>query len=587
MINLKLIIFLIIFALGEKCVIFPYLKLFKLNILRMRIKIFTLSLAAVLLLGVQLSAQKVKNERFTVAYTQLPSNPLDNEFTTYRVNLYGSGYIHGHSIFESGKITRQSAMNKINLGGFKKVTGNAHVRVQISVGNARTVKNEVGKKVTEKKSKDGKVTKTTSYFMQYHYYMPVSYRVYDYHGNLIHEAQITNLENVEQIKGSSFNTYSKAYEDWKKRRLNTLNNSAASYVRNAMNSVNASVNYRYGYPHRSEREEIKIVKKHSSEDDFVKAYETTNAAFAKVKADAPMETIAADLQPAIDFWMGYDKYPADDRKLKRVRYACLFNLTTVYYWMDDMENANKYATECLKIDYKEGGVKRYVDKIRRMKQSFQENGVDSRHFFIDVEAAAAPSNNVEVAAPEEEEANNASMTGNLVLADGTAIEGDVVVNTEDGSDLVFGPKGNVVFNYKADGKDVSNSLNPAEIQSFSFNGRSFKVMDFTPGAKGNKTSGKHILEVIYDSPRIQLFKYYPYDDQLGDKKVEFALLKKNEPAPTSTSSTPFLLFKKGLAKYFEDCADLSELAAAGEIAHTEEGLVQAARIYAEVCEERP
>ncbi len=552
----------------------------------MRIKIFTLSLAAVLLLGVQLSAQKVKNERFTVNYTQLPSNPLDNEFTTYRVNLYGSGYIHGHSIFESGKITRQGAMNKVNLGGFKKVNGNAHVRIQISVGNARTVKNEVGKKVTEKKSKDGKVSKTTSYFMQYHYYMPVSYRVYDFHGNLIHEAQITNLENVEQIKGSSFNSYSKAYEDWKKRRLNTLNNSAASYVRNAMNSVNASVNYRYGYPHRSEREEIKIVKKHSSEDDFMKAYETTNAAFEKVKADEPMETIAADLKPAIDFWMGYDKYPADDRKLKRVRYACLFNLTTVYYWMDDLENANKYATECLKIDYKEGGVKRYVDKIRRMQQSFQTNGVDSRHFFIDVEAAAPPSNNVDVAAPEEEE-DNASMAGAMVLADGIKVEGNMVVNTEEGSDLVFGPKGNVVFEYSVDGKDVSSSLDPAQTQEFSFDGRTFKVMDFTPGAKGNKVAGKHILEIIYDSPRIQLFKYYPYDDQLGDKKIEFAFYRTGEQAPTSTSSTPFLLFKKGMAKYFEDCGDLAEMINAGGVEHTEDGLMQAARIYGEVCEERP
>lgn len=552
----------------------------------MKIKVLTLSLAALLCFGIQSFAQKVKNERFNVSYTQLPTDPLDNEFTTYRVNVYGSGYINGHSIFESGKITRQGMQRAINLGGFKKETGNAHVRVQVSVGNARTVKNEVGKKVTEKKSKDGKVSKTTSYFMQYHYYMPIRYVVYDYQGNRIFEGQVTNQQNVEQIKGNSFSSSSKAYEDWKKRRMSTLNNSAASYVRNAINNISSALNYRYGYPERTEREEIKIVKKHATEDDFLKAYETAKVAFEKVKFNAPMEGVAADIQPAIDFWMTYDKYPADDRKLKKVRYACLYNLTTVYYWMDDLPNAEKYANECLKIDYKEGGIKRFVDRIERLNKAFEVNNVDSRHFFIDVESATPPNNNAEVAAPVEEE-DNASLAGTMVLADGTEVEGNVVVNTEEGSDLVFGPKGNVVFNYKVDGKDVSSSLDPAQTQEFSFQGRNFKVMDFTPGAKGNKISGKHILEVIYDSPRIQLFKFYPYDDQLGDKKIEFALMKGGEPAPTSTSSTPFLIFNKGLAKYFEDCGDLVEMINAGGIAHNEEGLTQATRIYAEVCEERP
>jgi hypothetical protein len=551
----------------------------------MRIKIFTFTLATFLLFSFQLSAQKLKTERIDVAYTQLPATPLDNDFTTYKVNLYGSGYLNGHSIFEGGKITRAGLEKSIHLGGFKKEGGNAHVRVNISVGSARTVKNEIGKKVTTTKSKDGKEKKTTSYFMQYHYYIPVKYMVYDYHGNLLHEVYVTDASNVEQIKGGSFSTYSKAYEDWKKRRFNKLNNSGASYVRNAVSSVNSGLNYKYGYPKRTSREEIKVTKK-TDADKYMEAYSTAKAAFAKVKADAPSETLAADVQPAIDFWMDYKKYPAGDKKLKRLRYANLYNLTKVYYWMDDIENAEKYAKECIAIGYKEGPVKRHLSDIENLKKSFKVNNVTSRHFFIDVASATPPSNNVEVAAPEEEE-DNASMKGIMVLTNGEEIEGDVVVNTEDGNDLVFGPKGNVAFNYKADGKDVSNTLNPVEVQEFSFNGRSFKVMDFTPGAKGNKTAGKHILEVIYDSPRIQLYKYFPYDDQLGDKKVEFALMKRGEAAPTSTSSTAFLLFKKGLAKYFEDCPDLAEIATAGEVAHTEEGLVQAARIYAEVCEEKP
>lgn len=552
----------------------------------MKSKIITLLLAAFFCLNFQLSAQKIKNEKFDIAYTQLPAKPLDNEFTTYKVNFYGSGYVNGHSIFESGNLTQAGLEKTINLAGFKKESGNAHVRVNVSVGNARVVKNEMATKVTESKSKDGKVTKSTSYHMEYHYYIPVKYMVYDFHGNLLHESYVTDAKDIEKINGGSSNSYSKAYEDWKNSRLSKVNSSAASYVRNAVNSVNGGINYLYGYLARSEREELKVTKKFEDES-FLQAYDTAKAAFEKVKADAPAETLAADLKPAIDFWMNYDKYPVDDKNLKKVRYACLYNLTIVYFWMDDLENAEKYAKQCIEIDYKDGGVKRHLERIEQLKKSFELNGVTSRHFAIDVASATPPSNNTEVAAPAEDEEDSASMTGTLELANGDKIEGDVIVNTEDGSDLVFGPKGNITFNYKADGKEVVNPLDPSEIQAVAFNGRSFKVMDFTPGAKGNKAAGKHLLEVIYDSPRIKLFKYYPFDDQLGDKKIEFALLKQGEPAPTSTSSTPFLLFKKGLAKYFEDCADLAELAGAGEIEHTEDGLIQAARIYAEVCEERP
>ena len=60
----------------------------------MKSKIITLLMAALFCLNFQLSAQKIKNEKFDIAYTQLPPKPLYNEFTTYKVNFYGSGYVN-------------------------------------------------------------------------------------------------------------------------------------------------------------------------------------------------------------------------------------------------------------------------------------------------------------------------------------------------------------------------------------------------------------------------------------------------------------------------------------------------------------
>ena len=523
-------------------------------------------------------AQKLKNERIEVSYRQLPQTPLDNEFTTFKAHVSGASYAYGNSLLEANGTTLSDLTKAVSISGFKRVTGNAHVRINVSVGNMVIVKTKVEKETKKSKSKDGKVTTKTYYFHVFEYYVPVRYTVYDYKGNLLKEGRYATSKTKTGTKGTS---YSKVLAQWRKGRNKIAMTEGSSYIRNAVNSITSSINKLYGYPLKTYRDDIKVPKKN---DDFMKAYSAVKIAFANAKGDEKVETLAADAKPGIDFWMGYDQFSAKDRKKKKLRYACLYNLSKTYYWMDDMANAEKYAKEAIAIGWKDNFLTRFLKDINGVKKSLEVNGVDSRRFAIDLESAVGPKSNAEIAAIAAEEANNTKLDGKLILSDGEEIEGEFKINTEEANTLAFGPKGNISFVHQAEGKDQTKSLKPEDIKSFSFNSRSFLVMDFAPGAKGNKEVGKHILEVLYDSPRIKLLKYYPYDNQLGDKKVEFAFMKTGDTAPTSTSSSAFLIFKRGLAKYFVECADLAEIAGAGDIAHTEEGLMQAARIYAEVCE---
>ncbi|NUO03734.1 MAG: hypothetical protein HUU01_24230, partial [Saprospiraceae bacterium] len=147
--------------------------------------------------------------------------------------------------------------------------------------------------------------------------------------------------------------------------------------------------------------------------------------------------------------------------------------------------------------------------------------------------------------------------------------------------------GNVSFQYQKAGKTVTDVLKPADLKSFQFNNRTFLVKSFAPGAKGNTQSGMHLLEQLYGSGKVAVYKYHPYDNKLGDVEAEYAYQKPTESAPVSVSGSNFLIFKKGLAKYFADCADLAELANNDEFKKTEDDIIRAARVYAEMCAIKP
>ena len=61
-------------------------------------------------------------------------------------------------------------------------------------------------------------------------------------------------------------------------------------------------------------------------------------------------------------------------------------------------------------------------------------------------------------------------------------------------------------------------------------------------------------------------------------------MKAGESEPTSLSGTTILLWKKGIASYFEDCAELNAMCLEGGIEKEKESLIKAARIYSELCE---
>ncbi len=527
-------------------------------------------------------SQKLKDKRIGYHYVSLPSEKLPDDFQTYSVRVYGSAV-------RQGGLSAERLANSINMDGFKKLDGfgtnYGHLRVSVYTGYVSTGRAELkNSKSTKKDKKTGKETTTYSYWYEVPLSSNGSFKIVDPDGNILDEGSTSSGNTVSTRK------YSKS-SDLRKNYSSLISGLRKDFAKKAANSaVNAaqrSLNNKFAYDYRTDFQNTFFLKKHDSAKDFVKYFELTKTAFATMKGDHSAETVEAvkkKLQPAMDFWKEQGDFdPKGDKKQKRVFRAANFNIALVSYYLDDLDTAKKYAEMVLKSEKKDRRSSDMIAAVEKMKKKMEYHGINSMHYVRDLSNAKAPA---KVKAFEEEkeelESANNSLSGSITI-NGEEIKGSVM-QAKDAEEMIFGEKGNTKFTVETDGKIKEYDLTAEEISAFKLGERKFIKTRFSPSAKGESEAVMSILEEIYSSDKITMYKYYSSSGVMADEKTEFAYQKAGEDFPLSLYDTRFLLWKKGIAKYFEDCGDLKDMCAEGGIKMNKDDLIKAARIYSELCE---
>ncbi|MCG8328447.1 MAG: hypothetical protein MI974_12210 [Chitinophagales bacterium] len=530
-------------------------------------------------------SQKVKWEKIKTAYTQLPSKPLPPEFTTYSVKVYG-GY--SDQIAGAG-LTKADLAKKIAMDGFKRVD-NGHFRVVVQLGYFRTENVKTNTLERVKEDKEGNKTKYYRYTKSFQYYMPISMQITDYKGNVIEERVLSGSSNAQTWTSKEYSKASELNDWYYKNRTTTRNGLIKSHINSVLSNASSSIRTKYDYQHISNHSDwMEEVRKVPEEEAFLKHIDNVRKVFADMKPDESIDQMKEKVKPAIDYWASLlDLYDAGHKKERKVVHACTYNIAVTFFWLDDLDSAYKYATDCINIGWKETRPKTLQREIEAIRKLFAANNITSRHLKRDIENATPPSNAAAMGELAMEDggaaANAVNKEGYVITSNGDSLAGQFVINTEASEELTFGPNGNISFVYVSDGMEKKNTLNPAETKAFAMDKRYFAIIPFAPGSDPDAEEQACIMECLYDSNPVSVYTYCPYDDQLGEEEVEFAFRKK-EGGLVSTKDTQFLLFGKGLAKYFEDCSDLKELAAAGEFKHNKKDIIRAARVYAELCQE--
>lgn len=524
-------------------------------------------------------AQKSKAKNLTFKYISLPSEKLPDDFNTYSVKVYGSG-------ISQANLRASSLANGIKMDAFKRLDGSGsnfgHLRTSVYAGYSRVMESNAKSEKKTKKDKDGKVVDSwTEYYYEVTLGMSGNYKIVDPEGNYL----VNEGYNPRDTKTTGrARTRSAARENYN----NAISGMRATFTKNSVNSLvrsaNAALRNKFDFAKQSKVEEIWIVKKHASEDGFESGYESVKAFYKEANGTESSADIKAKLGRAMEFWKKTgEKKPGTDKKAKKVYQAANYNYALMSYYTDDMDSAETYANMVLQSEEKDRRASDLLKRIQTAKDRMALHGVNTMHFTRDVSNAMAPSKVKEFEEIQEEIEEENNTSGGTITINGSKMEGKFAQDKE-AADLAFGPKGNTKFLVSSDDGIKEYDLSGDDISSFAIGERKFIKMNFAPSAKGESNLEKHILEELYVSQKIRLYKYYPSAGALGDQKVEFAFLKGADENPTSLMSTQFLLFNKGMAKYFDDCADLKTMAAEGGFKMNKDDLIKAARIYSELCE---
>lgn len=538
-------------------------------------------LLALLFLSTSVFGQRLKDKRVTFNFVSLPSEKLPDDYLTYSARFYGYNHL-------TAGMTLKNVEKSIKMDGFKRVpdegqNGGGHLRIIMNTGVARLGQAEFkSKKNTHKDKETGKETYTYEYWYEVPVTSMANYKIVDPEGNVLHEQKV-NCGDIAQTKHYSNSTTLR--KNYKSLMATIKKNFAKKSVNTVSRSAGAYATKNYDFDHAKDNETFYTIVKHETEKDFNKYYEQLKKEMPETGADIPTEELKAKFGDALAFYEGEaDKDAPSDKKLKRVFKAANYNAAILNFYMDDFEKAVHYANRVIaNDDGKHKPAEKLIERVQEIKSKMEVHGVNTMHYSRDVADAVPPSvlKAIELEMEEMEEDND--LLEGTIVVDGKEVKGRFVSEKES-DELSFGEKGNTSFMVQEGAEKTDYDLTSANISAFSIGERSFVKMNFAPCAKGKSEPNSHILEKMYTSDKINLYKYYPEGGALSDGKVEYAYKKAADENPVSLYDTQFLIFKKGLANYFSDCADLKGLCEEGSIENNEEGLMQAARIYAEVCQ---
>lgn len=576
-------------------------------------------------------AQKIKTKYLQVEYTDLPARPLNPEFKTYSVSVtdpYGA--------IKAGNLNAESLIKKhLTLNGFKALQGPSDFHINISIGQyvmlGHEMKEEKEKKTrkvkpketesssssskpsTEKarvtetktttatpekaKSTTSKTTTETYYVTTYHksidYHLPISYTVIDFEGNKIKEGTlIASNKKLNYIYGKKSADPVKLEERFKEKYSTVISGMVGNTITNNVKSLGEWVKKNYDFQRKKENVYYRTLgKKSDGATEFNAAYEKVKIAFGKMKFNEPIDKIKLEVKPAIETWLKLkESYPMEKKKGRKGRHACLFNIASTFYWLDEFDEAIKYCKEGIAVGNKEKHLERLLTRIDKTKKLMRTNRVRTRHINRDLEdyvqrelmppngqnPAAMPTNSV--ATPKDALVYD----GFIVDKKGTRIKGKFVISNNKKKELDFGKQGNIEFRWNKNNVPQVSYLAPNNVKSFGFNKRTFNCQGYKT-ALDNDASNKKIMECLFDSELIKVFKYYPYEQGVNNNKTEVSMQRKSDAQPVSTVGDQFLIFKKGLADFFKDCSELSELALQGEFEKNEVDIVRAAKAYTQYC----
>ncbi|MDZ4795510.1 MAG: hypothetical protein SGI83_14610 [Bacteroidota bacterium] len=349
-----------------------------------------LYIAAMLLFPLALAAQKsvdLDRYRFTVQYRSLPKLRLDSTYRTYHVTIEGTKLMQSF-------LDDLSPDKSVLLEGWRKLPADAHLAINIKLGDLVPESFSVKERTEIVKNGNGQITGTRVFYHQEVVYsFEAKANIADYKGMHVMDEELCRRQYKQVYKSPEFAIKYLAEGYFLVNSMVVTRDLYRSAVNRAMHDLSNRITDNFGFSEATVNDFMWIIdsRKHPEYSAHRQTFQQLNEVLFNMSASSPMLGVREQIKPVIDYFEKIKKiYSSTSKHDRKIRYASYFNLAVLYYYLDDPQAMMKEAKGLELNDFDAKDAKGFEETATWLKNLFQQNNIYTRHFSIDPSSFKGP-----------------------------------------------------------------------------------------------------------------------------------------------------------------------------------------------------
>ncbi|MDR1896960.1 MAG: hypothetical protein LBR10_09250 [Prevotellaceae bacterium] len=327
----------------------------------------------------QTKSVDIDNHWFTCSYRSLPTQPRTPVFFYYTTVVEATGVVQKN-------ISVEEINNALLVHGQTKTDepNDAQLSLELKLGNIIISNSDVNERKQEVKDRSGKVTAVNYFYSAHVTYTFEASGIIRSGEQILYNVVFYNRKGNITYVSEEFTKRKNAADFWNNNREVLISDFYRQHSLKSAEHLSSTATGRYGFKSEYGRDILKIIdeKKHNENEPFRNAVASLREALQSMTIETPMNRDTVN--HLIEYFESIpEKYTDPKHKADvRLRYAAYFNLSKIYFYLDEPDNAAKYATLLVAngLDVKDG--EKLKKEALELKSAFEKTGIKSRHLLI-------------------------------------------------------------------------------------------------------------------------------------------------------------------------------------------------------------
>ncbi|GAO43426.1 hypothetical protein [Flavihumibacter petaseus] len=334
-----------------------------------------------------LTAQKVDLDRFSfsVAYRDLPRQPIDSGYHTYAFQLQTGPLM---------RVAREQARGTetLYIEGWMGVVDGADIAVSLVMEDLVVTKSAIAEREEVKKDKEGKIISARRFYAPVlTYYYAARMELRDRQGRTLQSRQLVTRNQSFQYTGPEKSSRAEV-SGLMMNSFDLTGPLSYSVVTKTIRDLSVDLTNSYGYAERRISDQVWVLdsRQHPEYEAFRQHWGNVKNGLILLQPDVPLDDVKRSIASDITYFESLpDKYSGRSKADRKLRYAAYYMLAKIHYYLDNPGLSATAATSLVLNDYDSRDGKYLEAAALELMEIFRINKRHSRHFPLYFDGMAA------------------------------------------------------------------------------------------------------------------------------------------------------------------------------------------------------